>query len=107
MKPKTRTTTTMLVVTRSGLRNSAAGVPLDTPVAPVLEAQPAPQFDADLLPDAAAELAGKTIDEIVEWVGSDPVRAAAALEANAASDNSRKTLPSRLAPVTDSLTKEN
>ena len=77
MRPKTRTTTTMLVVTRSGLRNSAAGV------------------------------AGKTIDEIVEWVGSDPVRAAAALEANAASDNSRKTLPSRLAPVTDSLTKEN
>ena len=52
-------------------------------------------------------VAGKTIDEIVEWVGSDPVRAAAALEANAASDNSRKTLPSRLAPVTDSLTKEN
>ena len=56
----------MLVVTRSGLRNSAAGVPLDTPVAPVLEAQPAPQFDADLLPDAAAELARKTIDGIVE-----------------------------------------
>ena len=68
---------------------------------------PTIKFDADLLPDAAAELAGKTIDEIVEWVGSDPVRAAAALEANAASDNSRKTLPSRLAPVTDSLTKEN
>lgn len=153
MRPKTCTTTTMLVVTRSGLRNPAAGVTLDEPAhgplpgaetnghneptdavkaaldrtsetaapleadvlasegldapVPVLEAQPAPQFDADLLPDAAAELAGKTIDEIVEWVGSNPVRAAAALEANAASDNFRKTLPDRLAPVTDSLTKEN
>lgn len=79
---------------------------LDAPAPELLEVQDAPEFDAELLPDAAAELAGKTIDEIVEWVGSDSVRAAAALEANKASDNYRKTLPDRLAPVADSLTKE-
>lgn len=103
-----RNAVSFMAVRRGPVRTQAVPDPDDTrpqaaPDSSVPEAPVQPDAAADVDAQAAALIQdGATLDAIVEWATGNPDRITAALAADAASANPRKTLPARLAP-----TKEN